>query len=747
MNARSLLPAHRGIPDLQVVAGVDYRDRYRGAMLGVGIGDALGRPAESRSPDQLRDRYGTITDFIPWGGWRGGPRGTFTDDSELTLALAESLIERTLMDPIDFGHRCAAWLPVGRGKGRATVEACDRLSRGVPWDEAGTASAGNGAAMRAGPIGLLHPLDIDALRIDAALSAVVTHADPTAVISAIALAYLVAELVHTPQGHLDVAGLLQCLGGVLEDLADPPLLERKAGGREVRLVHRLLEMGDRLDQEPAELFAYTYNGALVTESLPAALWCFLRSPDDPELTLITAVNQGYDADTVGAMAGALSGSYNGAVRWPKGWLDELEYRDGFLGCADDLLDLARLPARSRPQARLPEVAAIDEFTGPFGFLTNSARTPIEVDGLRYPTVLHAYCSRRVTEPHVAEDIRLLPTPAGVVERRRMADVGASSQGRSVEDMNLLLSIKFALGSSAAKQLVATGRARLRNSVWWEDRFWGIHEGVGENRLGGVLETLRARLAPLSPEAADPRAYLSRLLRQPDTQTHQIIHDRDRVLADYGRLFHPDNLERLTAADFKGFLLYENNRHWWGIHRQQAILTSDMPRLRRVLAVLLDDSRPLKERLDWIEPRSGPKPQPGLGRAVITPILHVVYPERYGVWNSIAQGAMTRLGLWPEFPWGSTFGGQYLLVNESLRQWGTKLGIDLWTLDALWWRVERDHEPEKHTVEGSDSTSTGSPTPRSPKGTAARFTCRVCGTSKAVRLRSNSDPDACVDCVE
>lgn len=157
-------------------------------------------------------------------------KGTFTDDSELTLALAESLIERREMDPVDFGQRCGAWVEVGRGKGRATVEACDKLASGIPWEMAGTASTGNGAAMRAAPIGLARPLEVDLLYRDAALSAVVTHADPTAVLSAVAMAYMAADLLHTRPGEIDVVGLLDRLKSVLEDLPDPPILERKPGG-------------------------------------------------------------------------------------------------------------------------------------------------------------------------------------------------------------------------------------------------------------------------------------------------------------------------------------------------------------------------------------------------------------------------------------------------------------------------------------------------------------------------------------
>ena len=248
---------------------------------------------------------------------------------------------------------------------------------------------------------------------------------------------------------------------------------------------------------------------------------------------------------------------------------------------------------------------------------------------------------------------------------------------------------------------------------------------------------------------DTLIYLRRLLNEPDLQTRQTIADRGRVLAEYGNLFHPDNLGRLTADDFKGFLRYENNRHWWGIHRHEAKLISDMDRLRNGLAILLDESQPIVTRLDRMEPGTGPKPVPGIGKAVLTPILHVVYPDKYGVWNSICESAMTRLRLWPPFGRGAGFGLMYSAVNAVLNEVAQRLGTDLWTLDSLWWRVEQEHAPAKHPFEGSSSVSRPRVQPGPHvglfKGSAPTFLCSRCYLSKPVSLRARTDPDLCLDC--
>ncbi|MCP4305010.1 MAG: hypothetical protein GY788_09085, partial [bacterium] len=182
-------------------------------------------------------------------------------------------------------------------------------------------------------------------------------------------------------------------------------------------------------------------------------------------------------------------------------------------------------------------------------------------------------------------------------------------------------------------------------------------------------------------------------------------------------------------------------------RHQAKLVQDMGRLRKVLGVLVDESRLLKERLDWVEPASGSKPQPGLGKAVFTPILHVVYPDRCGVWNSIAEGAMRRLGLWPTFPWGACFGDQYSLMNEAIGRVAGELDVDRWTVDSLWWKVEQEHEPTRHQFDGTSATggSGGSSYAGRQARAVGTFTCMTCFATKAAHLRSESDPDMCVDC--
>jgi len=335
------VPGERDVP--QWSWEVDYRDRFRGCLLGGAVGDALGRPAEGLARQAVTECFGRLSDFRRWRGWVGGPVGTVTDDTQLTMLVAESLIGRSRVDPEDLSGRLVAWLPVGRGVGTATRAAVERLADGVGWWEAGEDSDGNGAAMRVAPVGLVYSTEPDRLRRSAILSSLPTHKGPSGLVGTVAQAFAVAWVAHRPSGTLDPATFLRAVVEAIADLTDPGVIERHPRRRRIRLAERLAALVRMLDWDPSDAFDDLYNGALITESLPSAMWCFLASPDDPERVIETAVAGGRDADTVAAMAGALVGAYCGESALPRRWLDDLEYATELRSLADELVVLGGVP--------------------------------------------------------------------------------------------------------------------------------------------------------------------------------------------------------------------------------------------------------------------------------------------------------------------------------------------------------------------------------------------------------------------
>lgn len=318
------------------------RDRYRGCLIGGAIGDALGRPGEGRSPASIEATWGELRDYHPWSGWESGPQGTITDDTQLTMEVARTYLARGCLDPADFAMRVGDWLDVGRGKGRTCVDAALRIREGLPWIETGRKSAGNGAAMRAAPVGLARPDDLNGLRREAMLNCVVTHADRLAVASTVVMAFSVAYLLRVPAGDLDIEHFAGSLVAALEGTPDAPYLERRRDPtpQRVRLSERIAEVARWLDRTWQHVTAYTWTGAYVLESLPAAIWFFLRYADDPEECLVRAASVGHDCDTIAAMAGNMIGALHGLEGLPARWRNDLEYHDQLIDMADGLVDLA-----------------------------------------------------------------------------------------------------------------------------------------------------------------------------------------------------------------------------------------------------------------------------------------------------------------------------------------------------------------------------------------------------------------------
>ena len=308
--------------------GLRSEDRFRGTLLGGGLGDALGLPYEGRQLD-----YATLRplQFV------GHHPGRISDDTQQTILVAEMLLERGWLDPVDLSARLQDWVSWGVGKGRATVDAIRQLAAGAPWHAAGVPSAGNGAVMRVAPVGLRRWSDRPLRWTEAALCAFPTHHDHMAVASAVVMADAVASLIVTAPEQFDARPFAEELARTAAAWDRRRVPERRDPASWTSLAERLAEVPAYLDAEPAAAIRdHFWSGAFVLESLPAAVWCFLRHPQDPGATLREALRVGHDTDTVASLAGTLAGALNGASRLPNALLAQLEGRDRLTAAAQGL---------------------------------------------------------------------------------------------------------------------------------------------------------------------------------------------------------------------------------------------------------------------------------------------------------------------------------------------------------------------------------------------------------------------------
>src|SRR5579884_322683 len=298
-------------------------ERFRGALLAGAMGDALGAPVETLPAHVVRERHGRLVDYQ-----RGRHEpGQVTDDTQLTICVADTLTVCGYLNPDDFVHRLLCAWPGVRGRGHATTEAVHRLQKGIPWTQAGTVGDGNGAAMRSAPIGLVRWDDPVLLRAEAILSALPTHRGEMGVAGAVVMAAAAAYLVRQEPTSFDPGAFVAALQRSIAGMESSEQPERRDPSIRTTLHDRLALVLDLVDRSPPDAFDRLWNGAYVLESLPAALYCFLRSPTDVEEVLLRAVNMGRDADTVAAMAGTMSGALNGFDGLPQRLLANLEERD------------------------------------------------------------------------------------------------------------------------------------------------------------------------------------------------------------------------------------------------------------------------------------------------------------------------------------------------------------------------------------------------------------------------------------
>lgn len=318
--------------------------QFAGCLIGQCLGDALGFVMEGQPPSLCRAyaRFQIAPDQVPEKGRGPFPFGQYSDDSQMARELLESIVSCSGFEAGDYARRIAALFTEDRivGRGRATEQAARRLAAGVSWHEAGTRapSAGNGSAMRAGPVGLMFHDDLEGLLAVARDQGRMTHADSRCVAGSVAIASAVAQALDPAPVEIDP---------FVDTLAN------RCAPFDLGFVEELEKLPDWLELPPEEAAPFIASAGLEEGDLdggwdgvspfvvPSVLWslyAFLRSPEDYWDTIATAIEVGGDVDTTAAMAGAISGARNGADALP-GPLVERLTDQGTWGLAE-LRDLA-----------------------------------------------------------------------------------------------------------------------------------------------------------------------------------------------------------------------------------------------------------------------------------------------------------------------------------------------------------------------------------------------------------------------
>jgi ADP-ribosyl-[dinitrogen reductase] hydrolase len=298
---------------------MEQQDRFRGCLIGLACGDAVGTTVEF----MRRGTFPLVTDMVG-----GGPfnlnRGEWTDDTSMALCIAASLTELGKFDAPDIMNRFCRWMEEGylssNGRcfdiGNTVRDAMTRFQRtGDPYSGSGDPdSAGNGNLMRLAPIPMFFHRNREAAIEYAALSSCLTHA---------AVECIDASRLFAAMLHLALSG------------ADKETIFHDHGMQEIDSESvQAIGRGDYRTKGEDQIRGTGY----VVNSLEAALWCFDTTTSFEE-AILRATNLGDDADTTAAICGQIAGAFYGESGIPSHWRKRLVMAGNIRRLADQLYEM------------------------------------------------------------------------------------------------------------------------------------------------------------------------------------------------------------------------------------------------------------------------------------------------------------------------------------------------------------------------------------------------------------------------
>lgn len=289
------------------------------------MGDALGMPLEFRPP---RSEFDLVTEMIPGPL----PEGTFTDDTEMALCLAESLLITSPLNARDLAARFSGWyLSQPSDIGIHTARVLKLISQGTPYNEAAQRiqaekpdSAGNGSLMRAWPVAIARYHNQGLLVSETRLQGELTHAHADCTSACLLLNLLLFQILKQGEAPADT-------------------LIREAITRSIQQIDINPDFLVAIQLAPMRMRRDLKNRGWVRDTIESALWAVTTTRSFEE-ALVAAINLGNDADTTGCVAGAIAGAMYGLegipVRWRQSIHGEYPLKSGKLWFEQDFIALA-----------------------------------------------------------------------------------------------------------------------------------------------------------------------------------------------------------------------------------------------------------------------------------------------------------------------------------------------------------------------------------------------------------------------
>lgn len=310
-------------------------NKYQGCLLGLAIGDALGAPVEFLRLQEIKKRYGKdgITDFHEWRGFKPG---SYTDDTQMSLATAVGCIrayqrwrERGICHPASVVYRrYLDWLESQndpdqrRGPGNTCLSALQSGKMGT-IEEKINDSKGCGGVMRTAPVGLAFPSD-RAFQ-EGAEYAAITHGHPSGYLTAGFLSGMISYII---EGKTLAEAIDLCIEQLIKYDGHSETLEK------IELVQKL-SVSQKSIEESIQTIGEGWVGE---EALAISVYCSLEFSDNWRRGTLAAVNHSGDSDSTGSITGAILGTLLGVELIPRHWARDVEESGRIKKIANDMFE-------------------------------------------------------------------------------------------------------------------------------------------------------------------------------------------------------------------------------------------------------------------------------------------------------------------------------------------------------------------------------------------------------------------------
>lgn len=344
--------------NLVPLSNIDYRNKIRGAIISLAIGDAFGSYLEGQHQAEVEN----INYFLKGERNYSAFKGTW--QTQLAVLFAESLIINQSFNPEDLANRFIRQPIIGRYKSMEEFITNYRDHR-LKWYESGVSSMDVNTAIRGLPVALINYGDFNTLKLTSAIQTVITNVNETSIAASISFLTAVSYLLNTPEFSIEnendinlfIDTISQSIYGIENRVY--PISKNGDIANLYTMINKVLKEWLSKDLTVKEVKDHFGSSSNVLESIPISLYIFLKNLNNYETTLKEClINR--ETDTIVTMVLTLLGAYLGFNNIPRGYIKKIEANKEILTLSDRLFELSLKNNKNNPYRRMRDQEGIEK---------------------------------------------------------------------------------------------------------------------------------------------------------------------------------------------------------------------------------------------------------------------------------------------------------------------------------------------------------------------------------------------------